>query len=291
MKASLDCLPCVVNQALNSVSRATDDPILRERALREVLSRLAAADYDRTPAELSMIAHWVAQEVSGVDDPYVGEKREHNRLALELLPELRATVAAAEDPLLAALLLAAAGNVIDLGLNQEFDLQRDIRGQLEHGFSREEYAAFREAVAGAHQVLYIGDNAGEIVFDRLVVEQLLPREITFVVKGGPIVNDAMREDADQVGLTELVRIIDTGIGEFGFIRDHVTDECRQAFRGADLVVSKGHANFETVSELGPEGDKAFYVVKAKCAQVARMLGVPMGGVVLLSHGTLRGGRG
>ena len=288
MKASIECLPCAVGQAINTLRRTTDDPAAVERGLRAVLSRLATADWQRTPAEVSMVSYRVAQEVSGIEDPYLSDKRDCNARAMALLPGLREEAQAAEDPLLASLLLAVAGNVIDLGINQQFDIERDIRAQLDHGFDREEYAAFRDAVTDAETILYIGDNAGEIVFDRLVVEQLLPRRVIFVVKGGPIVNDAMREDAEQVGLPELCEVIDTGIGEFGFVWEHVTDECRQAFRDADLVISKGHANFETVTELGEEGDKTFYVVKAKCPLVARLLGVELGGVVLLSHATLRG---
>lgn len=285
MKARLACLPCMMSQAYNSAVLCTDDPALRREMLDEVMRRYTGAPLDRTPGEHSQVAYEVCRELAGVEDPYREAKREANQAALRLYPDLRRRLDASADPLRDALTLAVAGNIIDMGIAQEYDLIEDIVKQIERGFDVEELEGFRRAAAGA--ILYLGDNAGEIVFDRLLVEVLGPDRVTFMVKAGPIVNDAMLADAQQVGLTELVRVVDTGSNYFGFPWDEVSEAAREEFRRADLVISKGHANFESVSELGPEGDKAWYLLKVKCAEVAAELRARNGDVVLLSHRTVR----
>ncbi len=287
MKIRCGCLPCIVKQAYNTVRRSTSDPQLQCRVVQETMRRLSQVALKGTPAEHAMVAFEVAREFTGVEDPYRDDKRECNDRVLNVLPNLRGELEQAADPLRLALQLAVAGNIIDLGIRSSFDLERDVLQQAHRGFDHDEYEDFLKAAQEADGILYIGDNAGEIALDRLAVEVLGPERITFVVKGGPIVNDALREDAEQVGLTELCRVIDTGRGEFGFLWEHVSEQARQAFEEANLALAKGHANFETISQLGPEGDKVFYLLKAKCEEVASELGIEMGDVALISHRTMR----
>lgn len=278
----------MVSQAYNTAVLCTSDPALQKQILDEALQAYSGLSLDASPAVLSQIAYELCRSLSGVHDPYLAAKRQSNAAALKLFPELQARLQTAADPLREALLLAVAGNIIDLAIAQQYDLAHDIVKQIERGFDVDELASFRQAAAGAERILYLGDNAGEIVFDRLLVEALGPERITFMVKAGPIVNDALLEDAEQVGLAGLVRLVDTGSNYFGFPWEHVSEAAREEFRAADLVISKGHANFETVTELGPEADKAWYLLKVKCQEVARQLRTANGAVVLVSHPTAMG---
>ena len=251
------------------------------------MRRYVGMSLDRTPGELSQIAYEVCREVTGVADPYARAKRASNEAAMELYQGLAQRLSASPDPLGDTLLLAVAGNIIDLGIAADYDLIQDIVKQVERGLDVGDMECFRRAARGAGSILYLADNAGEIVFDRLLVEALGPQRVTLMVKAGPIVNDAMREDAQQVGLTDIVRVTDTGTNYFGFPWEIVSEDAREEFHRADMVIAKGHANFETVSELGPEGDKVWYLLKAKCHEVARTLCAQLGDVILISHEAVR----
>lgn len=286
MKANVACLPCMISQAYNTAALCTDDPALQRAILDETLRRYIGVDLNKSPAVLSQTAYEICREMTGVQDPYLPAKREANAAALALYPDLRARLDAAPDPLHDALILAVAGNIIDLAIAQDYDLQASIVDRLERGFDHAEIEPFRAAAACAERILYLADNAGEIVFDRLLIETLGPNRITLMVKGGPIVNDVLYEDIEQVGLAGVVRVVDTGTNYFGFPWEHISEAARDEFRAADLVISKGHANFETVSELGPEANKTWYLLKVKCAEVARELHVAEGSIVLLPHTSL-----
>lgn len=287
MKASNACLPCMIGQAINTSGRCTTDDAVQRAILDETMRRYIGVAMDQSPAVLSQIAFECCRELTGVEDPYYADKRAANAAAMELFPELSARVAASADPLHDALVLAVAGNIIDLAIAQQYDLRQSIVGRLEHGFDLEETEGFRAALAGAERILYLADNAGEIVFDRLLMEIIGLDRITLMVKGGPIVNDVMAEDMGEVGLAGRVRVVDTGCNYFGFPWECLSEAARQEFHAADMVISKGHANFETVTELGPEGDKAWYLLKVKCEEVARQIGVCNGDIVLISNATMR----
>lgn len=287
MKATNACIPCMLFQAYNTAVKCTSDKQLQREILDEVMRRYTGIELDKTPGEHSQVAFEVCRELTGVQDPYAEAKRASNEAAMALHPELSRRLATSADPLRDALLLAVAGNIIDLAIAKEYDLSADIVRQIERGFDVAELEGFRAAAEAARSVLYLGDNAGEIVFDRLLIEALGPDRVTFVVKAGPIVNDAMRTDAEQVGITDVCRVIDTGSNYFGFPWEQVSQAAKDGFLKADMVVSKGHANFETVTELGPEGDRVWYLLKVKCNEVARQLAAENGNVVLISHKTLR----
>jgi len=287
MKASNACLSCMIGQAFNTSSRCTSDEAEQRAILDETMRRYVGVAMDRSPAVLSQIAFEACRELTGVDDPYLEDKRAANAAAMELYPELSARLAESSDPLHDALVLAVAGNIIDLAIAQQYDLRESIVDRLEHGFDLAETAGFRAALDRAKRILYLADNAGEIVFDRLLMEVIGLDRITVMVKGGPIVNDVLDEDMAQVGLAGRVRTVDTGSNYFGFPWEVISEPARAEFRAADMVISKGHANFETVTELGAEADKAWYLLKVKCEEVARQIGVRNGDIVLISNATTR----
>jgi hypothetical protein len=265
-------------QALNTARVVSRDPRVQLNVLARLTELVAKPSLNSSPAELSQPVYSAAAAVSGVKDPYRHEKRKNNLAALEVLPRLRLLVEKAKDPLDAALHAAVAGNVIDLGIGQKFDIGRDIVKVMRQKFAISDIARFRKDLRPGRNLLYIGDNAGEIVFDTILVRHLLGAgmNVVFAVKSGPIINDATMEDARQSGMIRLVKVIETGAADIGINWKNVSREFRREFESADVLVAKGHGNFETCDER-PEN--VYFLLKAKCPVVAAELGVRVGDIV------------
>jgi uncharacterized protein with ATP-grasp and redox domains len=280
MRTSLDCIPCFLRQALEAARFATDDPAVHEQTIREVLRATAEMDLATPPPMVGQRLHRHLRQITGVADPYRPVKDRFNRMAGAMLPELSAQVAAAADPLAMAVQVAIAGNVIDLGFNgplNEDGARQAVAEALDeplHG----DVAAFRQAVEEAQRILYLADNAGEIVFDRLLIERLPAGRTTLAVRGGPVLNDATLADAQAAGLCQLVEVIDNGSDAPGTILTDCGEAFRKRFAGADLVIAKGQGNFETLSE---EDANIYFLFKAKCPVIAAHCGLPVGTHVLL----------
>ena len=278
MKAKPECMQCLFKQALNTARLITSDEEVHRRILAEVAGRMANLSLDQTPAALSQPVYEIAAELTGTRDPYSLKKKESNKIALELLPGLRRSILKAADPLETALRAAVAGNVIDLGIGHSFDIRKDIRRIMRRPFAKNAITEFKKELRPGRRVLYLGDNAGEIVFDTLLVEQLLKTgaQVVFTVKSAPIINDATMEDAVESGMTKLVRVVETGAADIGIDWKTVSAEFRRLFKEAHVILSKGHGNFETCSDR-PEN--IYFLLMAKCDMVARELGVKVGDMV------------
>lgn len=241
-------------------------------------------DFTRSPAHNSTIALKIVPEVTGCRDPYRKEKSEHNRKALALLPRLRAEVDASTDRLLAAALAAVAGNVIDLGIavKDEIDMEAAIEAVFNEGFAVNHVEDLRRALAKPVRVMYLADNAGEIVFDIPLIQELKTEghDVTFAVHGGPILNDATASDAREAGMDGLVRIESTGSDWVGLEWGTCGEEFKRSFREAGVVIAKGQGNYETVAGLDLAPPETYFILKAKCRPVARSLGVGFGQTVL-----------
>ena len=279
MKTFLDCIPCFVRQTLDAARFVTDDERVHEHVLREVLRSASEMDLSATPPAMGQHIHRTIRQLTGVADPYRGVKEQFNRAALALYPELKQRVEQAPDRLEAAARLAIAGNIIDFGVRSEIsedEVEATIRGALTDPLIGS-IAGFRAAVAEADSILYLADNAGEIVLDRLLIEELPRDRVTVVVKGSPIINDATMADAEAAGLIGVVEVIDNGSDAPGTILATCSPAFRRRFERADLVISKGQGNYETVSDLDKD---TFFLLKAKCEVIADDLGVPVGSLVL-----------
>jgi uncharacterized protein with ATP-grasp and redox domains len=282
MKSTLDCLPCLVRQILDTTRLFSDDAVFQENAVRELVHDLADADWKVSPPVLAQSIHRRLRRQTGTADPYLTLKREHNALALRLLPGLRKELDQSPDPLLCATQLAIAGNIIDLGAKtnvREADLVQAIQSALQEPL-RGDTGLFRKVVAEAETILYLADNAGEIIFDRLLIEQLGPQRVILAVRGAPILNDALREDARMAGLEGMVRIIDNGSDVPGTDLPQCSAEFRSLFDSADLILSKGQGNYETLSGTPAN---IFFLFKVKCPVVAKASGQPLNAHVLLAH--------
>ena len=292
METYLDCIPCFIRQALDAVRLVTDDKGVQERVLREVLSVASNMDLAQSPPVTGQYIHRKIREFSGVADPYRKFKDRFNHLAKELYPQLKARVQGSAEPLETAVRLAIAGNIIDCGVNGNLK-ESDINQGIDHALTEPlegPLAEFSAAIDRAENILYLADNAGEIFFDRLLIEQMPLEKVTVVVKAVPIINDATISDAQAAGLTDLVEVIDNGSDAPGTIIEDCSEAFRARFERADMIVAKGQGNYETLS--GVEKD-IFFVLKAKCPVIAEHLGCEVGSLVLrrsdVSTAVLKGG--
>ncbi len=279
MRSALACLPCAVIQGLRAANAGAKNHTLIEAAYCAVLEALGGFDLDQSPAANATRAVKAVHRATGNEDPYKEIKEEQNRLALDLELEARAIIGRSADRIETALLLSAFGNVIDLGAQDSFDLSKELSTQFRQGFARSQIHEFRKELGRSRRLLFLADNAGEIVFDRILLETLPPElEKIVAVKSGPIINDATIADAITAGADRVARVITTGGSDLGINRDNCSEEFLQTLEKADLVVAKGHANFETLNE---EKKGVFFLLKAKCPVVARALNVETGSLVFL----------
>lgn len=283
MRTYFDCIPCFVRQVLDSVRMTTDDEQIQEKVLREALYLGSKMDLSQSPPAMAQEIHRFIREITGVKDPYLEVKNHFNKLALQMYPELRQRVESSEDPLATAVRLAIAGNIIDFGVDSEVEqsrVERTIAESLTEPLDMDALESFRKATAGAENILYIGDNAGEIVFDRLLIERLPQENITFVVRGSPILNDAIMEDAQITGLTDIVEVIDNGSDAPGTILERCSEAFCRRFDESDLVIAKGQGNYETLSDVDKD---VFFMVRPKCKVLAEHLGCEIGSSVLIKN--------
>jgi len=282
MRTHLDCIPCFIRQALESAKLVSRDPAIHERVLRDVLLWTSEMDMSQPPPAMGQRIHRLIRELTATDDPYQSVKEWQNHMAIDLLEEFKTEIETIADPLDMAVRLAIAGNVIDMGVNgrvNECDL-RAAFSQTMHEPLTGDLQGFRGAVVEAQSILYLADNAGEIVFDRVLIKQLDPARVTLVVRGGPIINDAILADAKAAGLHEIVEIIDNGSDAPGTILDDCSAEFNRRYNAADLVLAKGQGNFETLSH---EQRRIYFLFKVKCPVIAEHVGLPLGTHVLLHH--------
>ncbi|MBN1174923.1 MAG: DUF89 family protein [Micromonosporaceae bacterium] len=281
MDTSAACFPCFVRQGAD-VSRLLTADADRAVLMAEVERLVAEADPAGPPVLVGQAIHRKLREMTGDPDPYRGPKRMFNDLVLGLLPELKGMIREAADPLRAVARLAIAGNVIDLGANGTLtsaDALAALRGVLTESFV-EDWDAFAEALDRATSILYLADNAGEIIIDRLLIEAIGPDRVTVAVRGGPVINDATVEDARTAGLDTLVEVIDNGSDAPGTVLEDCSAAFRERFEAADLIIAKGQGNFETLSEVKAP---LFFLFKVKCQVVAAHVGLPEGTHALIDR--------
>ncbi|MDQ7083128.1 MAG: ARMT1-like domain-containing protein [Aquificota bacterium] len=222
--------------------------------------------------------------MSGSEDPFRLQKKQANSIALGMLPELEGFLEREPDGLAYALKVSAVGNYIDFAIRGEVDPE-DVLPLLESEFVVWDYGAFKGRLGRSEKILIVGDNAGEIALDMILVKLLkeMGKEVIYGVKGKPILNDATYEDAVEVGMTELCKVIDNGSDKVGTWLEDCSGEFLKEFYGADMVISKGQANFETLSDADRD---IFFLLVAKCEPIARETGRAEGEVYTQVQGGL-----
>ena len=280
MKTYFECIPCLLRQTLDAARLTTDDETTHEHLLRKVLRAASEINLQESPPFMAQRIYRLIRQITGDNDPYRDIKDRFNYFALELYPELKERIERSRKPLDTAIRLAIAGNIIDSGVNHHIN-ETQVHNAIEHALTAPlagDAEQLREAVSEAKDILYLADNAGEIVFDRLLIEQMPREKITFVVKGSPVINDACLADARATGIADLVEVIDNGSDAPGTILGECSEEFKQRFENTDLIIAKGQGNYETLSDVKKD---IFFVLKAKCSVIAHHIGCEMGSLVFL----------
>jgi len=293
MKTAIECIPCFFRQAIE----AADLIGARDREKKAILDRVAQAvpefPLSATPPEMGQRIHAIVREVAGSDDPYASLKRESHKQAMAVYGRCRDTIKRSRDALRTAVELAIAGNIIDFGARSFFDVGEEIEKILrreKREIKKEDggcfqYGFFMEQLSSAHNILYLADNVGETVFDRLLIELISARyprkQICYAVRGFPVLNDAVAMDACNAGIDAYARIISNGYDAPGTILEKSSPAFRRLFRSADLIISKGQGNFESLS--GRKRPRIFFLFMVKCKVVARQLNCEEGAIMLTSN--------
>lgn len=279
MKANLDCVPCLLRQAREAIAYANMETETGLEALRRVLRLMSELDWTLPPPALAQPVHRLIRELARNPDPYAAVKDQMNQQAREWYPEWHARFRKIHAPLAAAVRLAIAGNLLDVGAKTQLAPAavcaafEEALTALLHG----DLAALAAAIGRARSILYLADNAGEIIFDRDLLAQLPLDRFTVVVRGAPVLNDATLADARQAGLPDYGEVIANGSDAPGTLLADCSPAFQERFAAADLILAKGQGNYESLAGVDKE---IFFLLKIKCDVLSRNLGWPRGSLVL-----------
>jgi uncharacterized protein with ATP-grasp and redox domains len=276
MQTYLDCYPCILRQAIEASRMVGATEAQQTIIVNETLNILRAIPAGRTPPAIGSQVHQLVRKVTGKDDPYEGVKRASTAKALAMVSELRSLIGSSVDKLETAIRISIAGNIMDFGVNKDYDLWEVVNRVLIQDFAINDLPLLREQLALVDSVLLIADNAGETVFDRLLIEAL-PVPVTYVVRGGPVINDATYQDAFDAGIEQVAEVIDNGTRIAGTILSECSPAFRARFDAAGLILAKGMGNYETLSTTpGP----IFFLLQVKCSVISSDIGAPEGSIII-----------
>ena len=283
MKISYECGPCFLRQAKEALDLSTDDDLLKMEIMEDIfkfLSNNFTKDTNSNGTGSKM--HRMIIERTGCSDPYYNEKIEGNEIALKYLPEVK-RILENDDSLENYVKIAIIGNILDFGaFTLDDDIESVIRDSLDKDLTVKDIEEFENALRTNDKVLYLVDNTGEIVFDKLLLEKIKEYDIdiTIAVKSLPILNDATRKEALDVGLDEFGEIVEIGCGTVGYVDSEISDEFREIFDSHNFVISKGMGNFEGLSEIDLSSKEVFFLLCAKCNTISRAIGVNLHDMLL-----------
>ena len=278
MKTHLECLPCTVNSYLRLADTGVIPEEKKEELMRQLLSFLSEADYKDSPPEMGAELHRMIRKSLQTPDPYLKIKKEYNQMMLDLYPSFKEMVEQSDTPFDTAMRLAIGGNVIDFGAKYQFDVMETIHSAMVSELAIDDSASLQKVLGNAQSLLYIGDNCGEIVLDKIFLEHLNVPEKIFVVRGGPIINDITVDDARMVGMDKVARVVTTGDDSPGAVWERSSEEFRRLFNEADVVISKGQGNLEGLIER--KHKNLYYLLVTKCELIAERIGTQKGGFVV-----------
>ena len=282
LKVEAECAACILSRGAAEAIEATTNPALRFRAMNEII-RLLHKEFRPTavPADLGTKRDRIIKRVTGNSDPYMRSKRISNEKALKLLPYARKMVEEGytqQDRFKRACLCAIVGNIMEFdipGHKFTYSILRKNFREAAKDLAIDDTIQIYEITKGAHRVLFLTDNAGEIVFDTLLVEQLKNMGLTVIVavKGGPVINDATLVDAEVSGMSKIAdKIITTGTDAVGLAVKEVSTEFLEVYNSVDVVFAKGMGYAETLTEYKLKKPHAL-LFRSKCNPVANFFGV------------------
>ena len=288
MKLQQECVACIIAQVKNVTKMLHMSAPIQDAAMKDTLDYLKFVDYEScTPESMGDIWRIMLGHI-GDCDPYAAIKSRCNLEAMKMVPSTREKIARAGEPLAVALKYAVAGNLIDYGMEHPVSIEEQnaqIDAIARTPFAIDNSDRLTAALVRAKTMLYLGDNAGEIVLDKLLIERIRlmypSLDVSFVVKGSAVLNDVTRADADEVGMGEVARVIDNGDASPGTVLPRTSEAFQKAFAEADVVLSKGQGNYESLS--GVKKDDLFFLFTAKCDTVCVEAGVPKLSIVCMQN--------
>ncbi|RKY30204.1 MAG: hypothetical protein DRP67_04980 [Candidatus Omnitrophota bacterium] len=287
MRTYLDCIPCFFRQAIECSRIVGLDEEKQKLVIDEVSRIIPNISLSASPPEMGRVIHQLIKRAIGKEDPFKEIKEKSNRIAKEVYPLVKKKVTCSKDPLLKAVEISIAGNIIDYAVNTSIEVEKEIEKILkkeEESFKKGffHFDEFKKALKNAKDILLLGDNAGEIFFDKVLIETIKTlygnKEIIYAVRGKPVINDVTVEDALFCGIDKIAKVIPSGSDAPGTILNICSEEFKEIFKSADMVISKGQGNFESLSE---EKREIFFLLMVKCDVVAKDLGTEKGDIILL----------
>lgn len=284
MKVGFECGECFLRQASEAINLATDDEDLKLQIIRDIYEFLSnnfskETNSNKTGSQI----HNMIKEKTGCEDPYIQEKIEGNKIALKYLPTVQ-DILKENDSLENYVKIAIIGNILDFGAFKiDTDVDSLINNALKKDLTVNHIQDFENALKKYNKVLYMVDNTGEIVFDKLLLKKIKEYDvdITVAVKSKPILNDACMSDALDIGLDEYGEIVEIGAGTVGFVDSEISDEFREIFNNHEFIISKGMGNYEGFTEIDVSNKELYYLLCSKCKVISRDIGVNLQDMVLL----------
>ena len=273
MKISYECGPCFLRQAREALDLSTDDENLKMEVIGEIFKYLSENFHQGTNSNSTgSTMHEIIKRKTGCNDPYYKEKIESNRLALKYLPDVK-KILVDDDSLENYVKIAIIGNILDFGA---FTLDDDIESVIK------DIEEFENSLKTNDQVLYLVDNTGEIVFDKLLLNKIKEYglDITIAVKSEPILNDACMAEALDAGLDEFGDIVEIGAGTVGYVDNKISEEFREIFKSHKFIISKGMGNYEGLTEIDLSDKEIYFLLCAKCNTISRDIGVNLHDMLL-----------
>lgn len=276
-----DCIACIFNQALRVTKALELSPLDSKKLLDEAACMLPDFSLKKTPPENATPMYERFSEMLGVEDLYARQKAESIQKAETLLPYCRSRITESENQVEAAIKIAVAGNVIDLASEYMFDLEEEIETVLKTPFSIDHTDDLLRKLSRAKRLVYLADNAGENVFDRLCIETIKRYypdiEVYYFVRSRPIINDITVADLENDPIHQVATVVDSGMNTPGLLVDKLQGEAKALFFNADTIISKGMGNYECLSDY--KESSLYYLLKVKCQVVARSLKLEPGDLV------------
>jgi hypothetical protein len=272
------CLFCFCRSFDKLLQKHVNDNEERLKLAKKFFALLSEADTEQPTPVIARDIHAIIRESLGNPDPYKEEKKQGNEQALALYGDLKQKVNGSADRFNRALRFALAGNIIDYGPSHTFDVMGTIKKVEGASFAIDHSRELEQSIRRANRILYIGDNAGEIVFDKLFIETMEHSDITFAVRGAPVINDVTEEDAKAVGMDKVANILSNGYDAPSTIPEKTSPEFRRTFNNADLIIAKGQGNFEGL--MHHNDHRIWFLLMIKCQVIGDMLGVQKGDFVV-----------
>ena len=286
MKISYECGPCFLRQAREALDLSTDDELLKMEIMGDIFKFLSnnfevGTNSNGTGSEM----HKMIIQKTGCRDPYFKEKIEGNEIALKYLPEVEKIIRD-DDSLENYVKIAIIGNILDFGaFTLDDDIESVIKQALKKDLTVKDIEEFEKSLNDNDRVLYLVDNTGEIVFDKLLLAKIKEYglDITIAVKSEPILNDACMAEALDAGLDEFGEIVEIGCGTVGYVDSEISDEFREIFDAHSFIISKGMGNYEGLTEIDLSEKDVYFLLCAKCNTISRDIGVELHDMLLIKR--------